>query len=391
MSGKFEPHQEDSQKRGGGALPAVLLILLLLAAAAAAAFFLLPKRQSPQPTEEPTVPTQAATTQHVTQAPTTEPATEAPTTEPAPVYTNPLTGEVLEEPLTKRLYAVSINNLPDAVPHYGINKADMFLEMFVNGSIIRGLALYSDVTDVPAIGSVRSTRYMFNDLCIHYDAITVHAGGSEWVLANVRERGVDGFNIDTPDKTDYSFRDQDRVKAGYGWEHVLFAKGEGLEAKALEKGFRVDQDPEKDYCLRFTDDGTPADGEDANTVSLTFTFRSSKKDTSMVYDESLGKYVYNQYGKSMVDGETGEPEAFQNVFILMTNVTMNAHGYHEADLVTGGEGYYACGGKIIPITWGSDSEDSPLWFRTMDGEPLLMGVGNSYVAIAPVGSPVSYE
>ncbi len=348
---------------------------------------------------EPQTPATDGNVPPVTQAPTTQapdtepdaaPATE-PSTQAAPAYTNPLTGEAIEEPVSKRLYAVSINNLKDALPHHGTNKADMFLEMFVNGSIIRGLALFTDVTDVPAIGSVRSTRFMFSDLSVHYDAIHIHAGGSDPVLTNARLRGVDGFNIDTQDKTGYSFRNKDRVKAGYGWEHVLFAKGEGLEARALERGLRVDQDPNKDYCLRFTDDGTPADGETANTVSVTFSFRGSKKDTSMVYDQGLGKYVYNQYGESMVDGETGEPEAFRNVLILMTKVTLNADGYHEADLVTGGEGYFACGGKLIPITWGSDSENSPLWFKTLDGQPLLMGVGNSYVAIAPIGSHVSYE
>ena len=162
-------------------------------------------------------PTTIATTEPITEA-TTEPTT-VPTTEPPPVYTNPLTGEIIDEPIDTRIFAVSINNLQKAVPHYGVQQADIFMEMFVNGSIIRGLALYTDPSDVTGIGSVRSTRFMFSDIALHYDAIMVHAGGSEVVMNNAAARGVDGFNIDTSKETYYSFRDKERQKSGFGGEH----------------------------------------------------------------------------------------------------------------------------------------------------------------------------
>ena len=158
-----------------------------------------------------TVQTEAPTT-----APTTEPTTE-PITEPAPVYTNPLTGEIQDAPTETRVFAVTINNLQDAMPHHGTMNADVFLEMFVNHSIIRGLALYNDPSDVPAIGAVRSTRFMFTDIAEHYNAIVAHAGGSSMVLNDVKNRGVDGFNIDTWDDSPYSFRDMDRNNHGYSW------------------------------------------------------------------------------------------------------------------------------------------------------------------------------
>ena len=70
---------------------------------------------------------------------------------------------------------------------------------------------------------------------------------------------------------------------------------------------------------------------------------------------------------------------------------MNPYGYQEADLVSGGEGYYACGGKIIPITFGADDEYSPLWFRIADGSPLEMGVGRTFIAITEYGSELSWS
>ena len=343
---------------------------------------------TPAATEATTAPTQAPATE-ATEAPTE--TTEAPT-EPPVVYRNPLNGEVLDEPYTGRIFAVTISNIRDALPHYGTMEADILMEMWVNGSIIRDLALYTDVSKAEAIGSVRSDRLMFNQIVKMYDAVLADAAGSDQVLNDARNTGVNRMTIDTGDATDYAYRAKDRVftfKPESKYEHTLFAKGAGLLDFAQKKGFSVTQPADKDYNLHFTEDGTP-DGETANSVNVTFTYRNNKKDTTMVYDESLGKYVYNQYGKVMVVGDTEDPECFTNVIIMLADIT-RGDVYYTANFTGGGTGYYANGGKIIPITWGCDGEESPFWFKTVDGQDLELGVGNTYMAIAPQASEVFYE
>ena len=345
---------------------------------------------APAATEATAAPT-TAPTQEATEAAVEETVEE--TTEPAPAYFNPLNGEALDEPYTGRIFAVTISNIHDALPHYGTMDADIVMEMLVNHSIIRDLALYTDVSKAEAIGSVRSDRLMFNQIAKHYDTIVADAAGSDQVLNDARNKGVDRLMIDTSGTTDYSFRNTQRAftfQPESKYEHSLFAKGAGLVEYAQQKGFSVTQPEDKDYNLRFKENGTPEDGENANEVSLTFTYRNVKKDTTMVYDESLGKYVYNQYGKAMVVGDTQDPECFTNVIIMLADVT-RGDIYYTANFTAGGTGYYACGGKIIPIFWGADSETSPFWFKTTDGEPLELGVGNTYMAIAPQDSPVSYQ
>lgn len=338
--------------------------------------------------------TEAATTAPATtEAPTEAPTTQEPTTEPAPVYTNPLNGKTLDAPFTGRIYAVSISNIRGALPHYGTMNADILMEMWVNGSIIRDLALFTDPTQSEAIGSVRSVRPMFNEIAKHYDAVIFDAGGSEQALSHAKKLGVDRFNIDTQKDSGYSFRNTDRAylfKNESGWEHCLFARGDQLEALAQEKGFRTTQPEDKEYNLRFREDGTPENGESAENVTVTFTYRNNRKDTSMVYDAALGKYVYNQYDQAMVLGDTQDPETFTNVIVMLADITTDGI-YYTANFEAGGQGYYANGGKIIPITWGADDAESPFWFKTVDGEPLELGVGNTYMAIAPVDSPVSYQ
>lgn len=312
--------------------------------------------------------------------------TTAPT-EPE-VFRNPLNGEILDAPFTGRVYANTVSNLQENMPHVGVNHADVVMEMYANmNNVVRCLALFTDIESVEAIGSTRSTRPIFNDIAQHYDLILSYAGGSDTALQDVANRGLDNLNIDTWEATQNGASYRDTVyKRSY--ENSLFGNGPGLKAYAESKG--IPMELEKDYGFRFTDDGTPAEGEEADVISLTMVYKQAKKDTTMVYDQNLGKYVWNQYGKEMTDQITGEVEAFTNVIIMQANITNNGI-YHAADFTAGGMGYYACGGKLIPIVWACDDEDSAFRFMTTDAEDLGMGVGNTYIAIVTPESPVSWE
>ena len=112
------------------------------------------------------------------------------------------------------------------------------------------------------------------------------------------------------------------------------------------------------------------------------------KNSTLKYDAATGKYVYWQYGQEMVDENNGQAEAFRNVIVLLAVVENDAKNYHIADLYGNGEGYFACGGKMIPIRWTHDGEKDPILFTKQDGTPLELGVGSTYLAIAPKESPI---
>ena len=386
--------QKPKQKKSPLIWVIVILVVALVGVTAAMAIDLM--KPEPQLYVEPstaatTIPTEAPTTE-----PTTEPTT-APTTEPPPVYFDPLNGTILDEPFDGRIYATTIANTRDAsIPHVSACKADILMEMFVNGSVVRCLALFTDLSDVEAIGSTRSTRLMFNDIAQHYNAILTHAGGSSQVLKNARERGITNYNIDSlmrqydPLAKGTAYRDKEHPKQKYG-EYNLFAVGPGIMAYVEAQGVQISGMPETDYGLVFAEDGTPAGGEDADHISIMINYNNKyKKETIMEYDHTLGKYVYYQYDKMMTDLLTEEPEAFENVVVMITDVTANGI-YQVVDFTAGGTGYFACGGQIIPMYWTCDGEDSPFRFYTMDGEPLYFGQGNSYIAISDLDTAVEYN
>ena len=362
------------------ALVAALLVTILVFAGCAS--------NTTEPTTEPsteatTAPTEAPTTEP-TELPT-EPPTEVPT-EPQP--TNPLTGEVVSYETAPRLFCSTINNVNPALPHRGVVDADVYFEMFISDYCTRGLAMYADIESVKEIGSVRSLRYNFTDIALGYDAIIAHAGGSKEVMADERKSNLDNLNGNSMGGF---HRDSARRNAGYAWEHTLFAYGKDLMAEAVEQGYDTKLDTEKDYGMRFTADGTPANGETANTIKINFLLYGHSKVTNMIYNEEQGAYVYNQYNKDMVDETTGKLETFENVFVLLAPTSNDAKGLHVSDIEGSGEGYYACGGKIIPITWHREGAYDAFSFKLADGTELQQGVGNSYIAIAPTTSKITWK
>lgn len=304
------------------------------------------------------------------------------------LYINPFTGETMDAPLTTRPVVVSVSNIPDALPHRNLSAADIVFESLVNGSIVRCLALYSDITGVESIGSTRSARPIFIDIASHYNAFYAHAGGSNYT--NGLFGTLDNMNVDTQDDSGYAYRDEARHKAS-SWEHCLFIRGtELMDHIVNKKNVDMSQDANTSFGLQFVEDGTPVDGETANSVSITLKYGGTAKETVMVYNAETGLYEYNQYGQTMIDEATYQAEGFTNVIVMYTQMSYNK-GYHFADFVAGGNGYFACGGKIVPITWKCAGEDQPFTFYTADGEPLNLGIGTSYIALTVEGAPVTCE
>jgi len=354
-------------------LSLILALMLLLSACGGA----------PAETTEPET-TEPETTVPATTVPET---TEPETTEPPVVYFNPLNGEILQEPYTGRVFAVTINNVAPALPFQGVSQADMFFEMLVNDSATRCLALFTNIVNVPSVGSIRSNRLNFNDIAVAYDAVLTHAGGSDLVLGNMNERGIDALRAES---TVAGFRDQNRRNSGYAWEHCLFATGQQMHDAAVKQEYDVTQPADKNYGLVFAEDGTPEGGEDATKLTVYFW---SKK-TVLEYDLESGKYNYYEFGEYVTDENNDQPIAFNNVIIMkaeVNNVPYQKAVYHVAQVQGSGDGYFACNGKIVPIKWIHENETDPFTFTLEDGTPLVLNQGNTYVAFAPVESEFTYE
>lgn len=351
--------------------------------------------KDPVETEPSTEATEATTEATETTEATSEPteATEEPTevtepTEPKQLR-NPLNGEPIDEPFVNRPYAVSINNIHAAMPQWGIGQADILYEFLAEGYATRCLALFSDISDVQKLGSIRSFRIYFVNTARAYDAIIVRAGGSKEADTAIKNYGLDEVDGIQGFAGKAFYRDGDRLNAGYALEHTLFTNGERILECVNQQGYEQTRAEGIDYGLNFTEDGTP-DGEDATYIKITYGLGG--KVTTLNYEESTGVYLANQFNNKWCDATNYDYLRFENILVLYTKTWIQEDGVHLTIPLTGeGEGYFACGGKIIPIRWSHENDTANFVYTLQDGTPLELGVGSTYIAVVPDGTTVAHE
>ena len=378
------------------------LICLLLVLAAIFAFFGCSKKEEEQITEEPPTtkgetPNQPAKPAQTQPSPQLEPS-PSPSAEPEPSqpqeaeYTgprNPLTGLPTEEDLTAvRPYAIMLNNLREALPQHGVMQADILYEVLAEGGITRMLGIFQDVGSLEGkIGSIRSSRPYFLDLAQGHDAIYIHAGGSEDAYAQISARGVTNFDFVRANYA-FFFRDPDRLGT-YALEHTAFTTGELLREYMPTYNVRHDHQDGYSYKMNFADDGTPDNGGKAEKISAVF---STYKTGVFEYDADSKDYKVSEYGAPYVDGNTGEQAHFTNVIVIFaSHRVLDDVGRRAIDLVGSGKGYFACGGKYVPINWQKDSYTSQFVYTLEDGTEVTFGRGTTYVNIMPTNSEVIFE
>ena len=372
----------------------LLLALLMLALCACGTG----EKPSPSPgtTPEPT----SSASQPAGPSPTAEPQPPAdpdpsPTAEPSPgpaaAYVNPLTGLPMEEDTAdQKPVAIMLNNIKAAMPQQGNSQADIIYEVLAEGGITRMLGIYHDVSELGVVGSVRSARLYYWELALGHDAVFVHAGGSPEFYDTKEARGlstVDGVNgYYAYATTGLFWRDRERIEGKYyAYEHSLITSGEKLTEILTQRGELGAHKQGYAYSMTFAENGTPAGGLSTPDIIVPF---SNSKSTTFRYDRDSRLYLVEQYGGAMIDGNDDSQIAVSNVIVLRTDCTVvDDAGRLTVDL-SSGAGWFACGGKLIPITWEKGAYDQPLRYYTTDGDPLILEQGKSYVCIIPLNRDI---
>ncbi len=316
-----------------------------------------------------------------------------PTPSPVPAFDQPRTGLPCEEDLSgKRPAAVMLNNLKTALPQQGNGQADIIYELVAEGGITRMMAVYQDPSQLGLIGSVRSARQYYWEIAQGHEAVFIHAGGSPEFYNTKNSKGlftVDGVNGYYSSRDAGMFwRDRDRIAGHhYDFEHSLLTSGEAI-ADMLAQRELEEHSGGYSYVMSFADDGTPAGGSAAVTVTVPF---STYKTGVFRYDESRRLYLAEEYGEPYIDGNDGSQVAVTNLIVLQTTyVVLDDEGRVKVGLESG-SGWFACGGKMIPIKWEKGSANEQFRYFREDGAALALGRGKSYVCVIPTSRSVTVE
>lgn len=348
---------------------------------------------TPEPAVTGTTPANTTTTHTQPTTVVTDPTVPTTTQTPIPLlYTHPLTGVALAEPMLDRPIAVMMNNAKAAMPQHGVSQADIVFETLTEGGVTRCMGIFTNVAQVEKIGAIRSARLYFVQLSQAYDAAYVHAGGS--TEANNYLEKLKGMDLHAGLSATHFYRDQDRLNAGYALEHTLFTTGSLLLDYAAVRKVPTTVEQEQDYGMHF-DENAVLEGQAAEKVKVYFHTwdkpTTLTKSTTLTYNAQDGLYYAQQHGGDYVDGNGGMP-AFRNIVIIRTHVEIQADQNHlTIDNVGSGTGHFIRDGKMVAIRWSRESVTDSFHFTLENGEEVSFGVGSTYIAIIPSHGQVDFE
>ena len=310
---------------------------------------------------------------------------ETETKEELPANQNLLTGlpDLTDGAIGKRPVAVMVNNVPAAMPQYGVAKADVIFEIPVEGDVTRLMALYADYTTVPRICAVRSCRYYFPAFSQGFDAFYVNWGIDDTIGDYLQELGLDQFD-GMYDGNGLFARDQERLDAGYSLEHTAYFEGTKFADVISANGIRSDlSDDKKGTAFQFNgmEEQIKPEGEDCKKVDINFGAEAA----TLTYDADKNVYLKQLNGEPQIDGKTQEQLAFTNVFVLETSISVRDDVGHKSLDWKGGKdsvGYYISNGAVQKISWEkSKDEKSPLKFYDKNGKEIKINRGKTYIAV----------
>lgn len=243
------------------------------------------------------------------------------------------------------------------------------------------MAIFSHLYDVESVGSIRSLRPYYLSVALSYDAIVIHAGGSEQAYSDVKTYNADHLDGVRDGNTSSMFY-RDASRGQHGSEHTLFFHGANVEALVNQYKFRTEHESSYKTGLNFADNAVQqcTAGAAAN-VQVTF---NTSKSTSFAYHADSGKYTAVQYKADYKDGATGEAVPFSNLLILSADMkTVDSYGRLAVDLVGSGTGYFVTGGEYVPIKWSRSDINSCFTYTLEDGTALNLSRGTTYVGVIP--------
>ncbi len=311
---------------------------------------------------------------------TTEVATEDEL--PEGMYFSELTNEPIDESLkNQRPIAAMVDNELTALPHFGLNEADIVYEMMnstKNGRITRFMAIVKDWESIEQLGSIRSVRPTNILLAAEWNAILCHDGGPFYIDPYLAEPYSDNLSG--------GFSRVDNGKAREFTEYIMTGDlADRVEANGIDREYNEYYvGPHYNFAPKVQpiDLSENADSIDAAKVELPFEHNGSY----LEYDEEDGEYKYFEYGDPHLDGATKEQLSFKN--LLIQSCTFNQYdenGYMIFNCIVGTPtaGYYVTNGKAIPCTWLKPSATEPTRYYDMEGNELTINTGKTYVALVP--------
>ncbi|HET7869941.1 MAG TPA: DUF3048 domain-containing protein [Actinomycetota bacterium] len=289
------------------------------------------------------------------------------TGEPAPH------GQVPERPAL----AVKVENLPDARPQAGLDRADVVYEEPVEGGITRFIVVYQ-CHSAGRVGPVRSGRTTDPKVLVQFGhPVMGYAGGQAPVVRAIDRAGVIDMNYDIAISA-YS-RDDSRAAP-----HNLYTSSRQLWKAAKSR----DGAPAPVFSY---DSEVEGPSRKARTVHLAF---SSYSDVYWTWRRSQAAWL-RSHGTVPHVLEDGTQVSAANVVVMQVQVSsgpiVDAAGNHspEVELTGSGKAYVFRDGRMVIGRWERETLKDVTTLVSKAGTQIALAPGVTWVELLP--STISVE
>jgi hypothetical protein len=294
--------------------------------------------------------------------------------EPAPQIC-PLTGAEQKTVPSRPALAIKVENLPEARPQAGLNKADIVYEEPVEGGITRFIVLFQ-CQDSDRVGPVRSGRLTDAPVLVQYGKpVFGYAGGVPQVIQSVKDHGIrdENFNI-APGAY--------HLDPARSMPHNTYTS-----TKELYTAAHNPNDP-PDPVFQYSED-QPEKAKKAAFAHLDF---SGTADVYWRWDGKDGIWMRSHGTEPhMLEGDvqvSAKNIVVQIVQIKYTGIYDVAGSPSPEAITTGsGKAYVFRGGKVIVGTWVRQGEDDVTRLLAKGGDEIKLAPGRTWIELYPDDRP----
>lgn len=305
-----------------------------------------------------------------------KPVDDVPVIQPTDKFYHPLTGlETSLETSQKRPVCVSFES---ANPLYGISSSYLTVEFPTEYGTTRFLCFTDEIKSLGKIGALAPSRGYISNLATYFGGILLSYG--------------------MDDTFEYTYKNPSNVldfKATSGYcyteyNSLVYTNGDLVNAFLNNSTINQSATGNINLPYNFKSEYSAPDGNDATTVSITFSDVSS---TQLTYSDTEMVYTMTKNASLKNDLLNDKSISYTNVFVLFANTTTyetESNTQLIVDTYSSGTGLYASMGKYIEITWHKDASGN-LVFHDMNGIKLDVNRGTSYIAYAKASEKSSVK
>lgn len=274
--------------------------------------------------------------------------------------------------LQRPALTVKIENTPDALPQWGIDKADVVYEEIVNGGITRLAAIFN--SQMPTkIGPIRSVRPTDTQIVWPLGGLFAFSGGAQYAIDSISQAPVQ--LIDESNAGTAMFRDTTRQAP-----HNLY--GDVASLFQVKQGTPIPPPALFSYSTKKIGAQQPSASHVVVGFPSIYPATWDWNKTTQSYDRTL-------FGQPDVTG-TGVRESPKNVIVMFINY-VNGIGTDASygDLQSGGTVDIFTKDHEITGTWSRSSKSSPIVYKDKTGAVIGVTPGQTWVELLENGASLT--